>query len=69
MRHLYCVMEHKVLVAQSSLTLCDPGDSHTSLLQGMLPTQGSNLSVVHCRRILYPLSHHGSPPTLHYITL
>ena len=32
-----------------------------SLLQGIFPTQGSNLGLLHCRRILYQLSHKGSP--------
>ena len=32
-----------------------------SLLQGILPTQGSNPGLPHCRRILYQLSHKGSP--------
>ena len=35
------------------------------LLQGLFPTQGSNLSLLcllHCMQILYPLSHWGSPP-------
>ena len=32
-----------------------------SLLQGTFPTQGSNLSLPHCRQILYCLSHQGSP--------
>ena len=32
-----------------------------SLLQGPFATQGSNLGVLHCREILYPLSHQGSP--------
>ena len=31
-----------------------------SLLQGPLATQGSNLGVLNCREILYPLSHQGS---------
>ena len=31
------------------------------LLQGIFPTQGSNLSLPHCRQILYSLSHQGSP--------
>ena len=35
-------------------------DSHT-LLQGIFPTQGSNLGLLHCRQILYHLSHQGSP--------
>ena len=32
------------------------------LLQGMHVTQGSNLSLPHCRQILYPLSYQGSTP-------
>ena len=32
-----------------------------SLLQGIFPTQGSNPSLLHCRQILYHLSHQGSP--------
>ena len=35
-----------------------------SLLQGILPTQGSNSCLLHCRQILYHLSHKGSPLTL-----
>ena len=31
------------------------------LLQGIFPTQGSNSGLPHCRRILYQLSHQGSP--------
>ena len=31
-----------------------------SLLQGIFPTQGSNPGLLHCRRILYQLSHKGS---------
>ena len=31
------------------------------LLQGIFPTQGSNLDLPHCRQTLYPLSHQGSP--------
>ena len=27
-----------------------------SLLQGVFPTQGLNVGLLHCRRILYPLS-------------
>ena len=35
-----------------------------ALLQGIFPTQGSNLRLLpllHCRQILYPLTHLGSP--------
>ena len=31
------------------------------ILQGIFPTQGSNLDLLHCRQILYHLSHQGSP--------
>ena len=37
------------------------GVGSLSLLQGNFPTQGSNLGLPHCRRILYQLSHKGSP--------
>ena len=32
-----------------------------ALLQGFFPTQGSNPGLLHCRQILYQLSHQGSP--------
>ena len=32
-----------------------------SLLQGIFPTQGLNPDLLHCRQILYQLSHQGSP--------
>ena len=32
-----------------------------ALLQKEIPTQGLNLGLLHCRRILYHLSHQGSP--------
>ena len=31
------------------------------LFQGIFPTQGSNLGLLHCRKILYQMSHQGSP--------
>ena len=34
------------------------GVGHHSLLQGIFPTQGSNLGLLHCRWIFYCLSHH-----------
>ena len=40
----------------STKSLC----SH-SFLQGIFPTQGSNSILVHCRQIVYRLSHQGSP--------
>ena len=38
------------------------------LLQGILPTQGSNQDLSHCRQILYSLSHQGSPRQLLNVT-
>ena len=37
------------------------GVGSLSLLQGIFPTQGLNPGLPHCRRILYQLSHKGSP--------
>ena len=37
------------------------GEGCHSLLQGIFPTQGLNLNLLHCRQILYHLSHQGSP--------
>ena len=68
------MVESKVKVAQSFLTLCDPTDytvhgilqagilewvAFLSLLQRIFPTQGSNPGLPHCRWILYQLSHEG----------
>ena len=36
------------------------GRGSPSFLQGIFPTQGSNPGILHCRRILYQLSHKGS---------
>ena len=32
-----------------------------ALLQGIFPARGSNSGLLHCRQILYQLSHQGSP--------
>ena len=37
------------------------GVGSCSLLQGVFPMQGSNPGLLHCRWILYQLSHQGSP--------
>ena len=37
------------------------GVGSLSLLQGIFPTQESNPGLPHCRKILYQLSHKGSP--------
>ena len=71
-----------VKVAQLCLTLCDPMDytcsprnslgqntgvGSLSLLQGIFPTQGSNLGLPHYRWILYQLGHKGSPRILEWV--
>ena len=37
-----------------------------ALLQGIFPIQGSNPGLLHCRQILYHLSHQGSPRILEW---
>ena len=52
-----------------SARLLDPWNSpgrntavcNLSFLQGIFPTQGSNPGILHCRQILYHLSHQGRP--------
>jgi len=40
--------------------------SHASF-QGIFPTQGSNPGLLHCRQIIYNLSHQGSPRILEWV--
>ena len=68
-------MSVKVKVTQSCPTLRDPMGytvygilqarrlvlGNFSLLQEIFPTQGLNPGLLHCRRIIYQLSHMGSP--------
>ena len=51
------------LVAQLHLT----GVGCHALLQGIFPTQGLNPGLLHCRWILYHLSHQGSPRLLEWV--
>ena len=44
-----------------------PGVGCHALLQGILPTQGLNPGLLHCRCILYQLSHQGSPRILEWV--
>ena len=46
--------------AGSGATDKNPGVGSHSLLQGIFPTQGSNLGLLHCRQMLYRLSRQGS---------
>ena len=43
------------------------GVGSLSLLHRVFPTQGSNPGLPHCRRILYQLSHKGSPRILKWV--
>ena len=43
------------------------GVGSLSLLQGIFPTQGSNPGLLHCKWILYQLSHKGSPRILEWV--
>ena len=43
------------------------GVGSLSLLQGIFPTQGLNSGLLHCRQILYQLSHKGSPRTPEWV--
>jgi len=45
----------------------DTGVGSLSLLQGTLPTPGTNPGLPPCRRILYQLSHQGSPRILEWV--
>ena len=74
------LMKVKVKVAQFCPTLCSvqlyspwnsPGQNtrvgSLSLLQGIFPTQGLNLGLLHCRQFLYHLSYKGSPKILEWV--
>ena len=43
------------------------GVGSLSLLQGISPTQGSNPCLLHCRQIIFQLSHKGSPRTMEWV--
>ena len=43
------------------------GVSFHVLLQGIFPSQGLNPGLLHCRQILYHLSHQGSPRILGWV--
>ena len=45
----------------------NPGVGSLSLLQWIFLTQESNQGLLHCRRILYQLSHKGSPRILEWV--
>ena len=74
-------ISQKMKVTESCSTLCNPMDCAVhgilqakntgvgsfSLLQGIFPTQGLTPGLLHCRWILYQLSHKGSPRILEWV--
>ena len=56
---LHGLQSTRLLCPQNSLGKNTGVGSH-SLLQGIFQIQGSNPSLLHCRQILYQLSHQGS---------
>ena len=69
-----CLVTQLCLTLRDLMGCCPPGSSGDSpgkntavcchaLLQGIFPTQGVNPGLLHCRWILYSLSHQGSPLT------
>ena len=67
--------QKKVKVPQSCPTLCNPMEFsrpeywHGKLFTspGIFPNQGLNSGLLHCRWILYQLSHKGSPRILEWV--
>ena len=74
LNHVLCFIAQLCLTVCNPTDYCLPGSSvHEdspsentgvgchALLQGIFPTQGLNPGLLHCRQILYHLSHQGSP--------
>ena len=62
--HFFLIFNFALLIFSRSNTGSpgqDTGVGSLSVLQGIFPTQGPNPGLLHCRRILYQLSHKGSP--------
>ena len=56
----------RTVACQAPLSMKEAtGVGFHSLLQGIFPTQGSNLGLLHCRRFLYRLSHQRSHTLVH----
>ena len=49
----------RLLPLSTEFSSKNTGVGSHSLFQGILQNQGSNLGLLHCRQILYPLSHQG----------
>ena len=75
-----CVLSVRLFVSpwtvahQAPLVLGDSPGQNTgvgchALLQGIFPTQRSNPDLLHCRWVLYHLSHQGSPHIDHIVPI
>ena len=58
---------HRIFCLWNSCPGKNTGVGSCSHLQGIFPTQGSNPGLLCCRRILYCLSHKGSPRVLEWV--
>ena len=78
--HLKVKVAHSCLTLYHPMDCSPPGSSVLGilqariqesgscfLLQGIFPTQGLNPGLLHCRQILYCLSHQGSPRILEWV--
>ena len=63
----YCLQSHGLYSPWNSPGQ-NTGVGSLSLLQGIFPTQGSNQGLLHCRQILYQLSHRESPRMMEWVT-
>ena len=66
MRSVSFVKSPQRVVFSSTIRVADGVGCH-ALLQGIFPTQGSNPGLLHCRQILYHLSHQVSPRILEWV--
>ena len=55
-----CTVAHQAPLSMGILQAFSTGVGCHFLLQRIFPTQGSNPGILHCRQILYHLSHQGS---------
>ena len=66
MRSMSFVKSPQRMVFSSTIRVADGVGCH-ALLQGVFPTQGSSPGLLHCRQILYHLSHQVSPRILEWV--
>ena len=59
-----CIAGRFFLLSEPQGKPKNTGVGSLSFIQGDIPTQESNQGFLHCRQILYQLSHQGSPPPM-----